>query len=125
MVACQSGLSRRCSSLIFLPKTREKGGPISDAFRQHLQHADGAALARSVRSVMLEREPLAPRMALITAPILFVAGRFDTMYPFETLRDAALCAPKGCFEILDTSHISVVDEPEKTMRLIDDFIGGL
>jgi hypothetical protein len=64
-----------------------------DAFRQHLQHADGAALARSVRSVMLEREPL--------------------------------CVPKGWFEILDTSHISVVDEPEKTMRLIDDFIEGL
>ena len=117
----QDGVARS----FFLPKTREKGCSKMEAFRQHLQHADGAALARSVRSVMLEREPLAPRMALITAPILFVAGRFDTMYPFETLRDAALCAPKGCFEILDTSHISVVDEPEKTMRLIDDFIEGL
>ena len=117
----QNGVARS----FFLPKTRQRGGPLMEAFRQHLQHANGAALARSVRSVILDREPLAPRMIRITAPTLFIAGRFDGMYPPETLRDAFLSIPNGRFEILDTSHISVVDEPEKTVLLINEFIATL
>ena len=117
----QNGVARS----FFLPKTRQRGGPLMEAFRQHLQHANGAALARSVRSVILYREPLAPRMIRIAAPTLFIAGRFDEMYPQETLRDAFLSIPNGRFEILDTSHISVVDEPEKTVSLINEFIATL
>ena len=117
----QNGVARS----FFLPETRERGGPLMEAFRQHLRHANGAALARSVRSVILDREPLAPRMIRISAPTLFIAGRFDGMYPPETLRDAFLSISNGRFEILDTSHISVVDEPEKTVSLIDEFIATL
>jgi 3-oxoadipate enol-lactonase len=117
----QNGVARS----FFLPKTRQRGGPLMEAFRQHLQNANGAALARSVRSVILDREPLAPRMIRISAPTLFIAGRFDGMYPPETLRDAFLSIPNGRFEILDTSHISVVDEPEKTVLLINEFIATL
>ena len=117
----QNGVARS----FFLPETRERGGPLMEAFRQHLRRANGAALARSVRSVILDREPLAPRMIRISAPTLFIAGRFDGMYPPETLRDAFLSISNGRFEILDTSHISVVDEPEKTVSLIDEFIATL
>ena len=63
----------------FLPATRERAGPLMQDFHQHLQQADGAALARSVRSVLIEREALAPRMAGIAAPAMFVAGRHDGM----------------------------------------------
>jgi pimeloyl-ACP methyl ester carboxylesterase len=117
----QDGVARS----FFLQKTFEQGGPMMDAFRQHLQRANGAALARSVRSVMLEREPLAPRLRVITTPTLFIAGRFDRMYLPETLRDAVLSMPRGRFEVLDTSHISVVDEPEQTVSLINNFIATL
>jgi 3-oxoadipate enol-lactonase len=109
----------------FLPDTYKRGGSLLEAFYRHLCNADGAALALSVRSVMLEREPLAPRMSKIKSPTLFIAGRFDEMYPIETLRDAALSLPNGQFEVLDTSHISVVDESEKTTQLIDEFIAKL
>jgi hypothetical protein len=44
------------------------------------------------------------------------------MYPVETLKTAAGSLHNGRFEILDTGHISVVDEPEKTTLLIDNFI---
>lgn len=117
----QDGVARS----FFLSKTRQRGGPLMEAFRQHLQQVNGAALARSVRSVILDREPLAPRIIRISAPTLFVAGRFDRMYPPETLLDAFLAIPNGRFETLDTSHISVVDEPEKTVSLMDNFIATL
>lgn len=114
----QDGVARS----FFLPTTVQRGGPLIAAFRDHIKNADGAALSRSVRSVMLEREPLAPRMSGINAPTLFIAGRFDSMYPPDSLREAVESLPNGRFEILDTSHISVVDEPEKTTKLIDQFI---
>lgn len=114
----QDGVARS----FFLRETREQGGPMMDAFHQHLQQADGAALARSVRSVLLEREPLAPRLADIQAPTLFVVGRFDAMYPVETLKTAAESLRNGRFEVLDTAHISVMDDPVKVTALIDDFM---
>lgn len=109
----------------FLPATRERGGSLIHDFHQHLREVDGAALAQSVRSVLLEREPLAPRMSQIAAPTLFVAGRHDGMYPMEDLRKAAAALPRGRFEVLETGHISVVDEPDKTSALITDFLGTL
>lgn len=109
----------------FLGATRKRGGPLMEEFHQHLQQGDGPALARSVRSVLIEREPLAPRMAGIAAPTLFVAGRQDGMYPLEGLRSAAAALPQGRFEVLDTAHISVVDAPEETTALIDSFLRSL
>lgn len=109
----------------FLPATRERGGPMLEDFHQHLRQADGAALALSVRSVLIEREALAPRLGGIAAPTLFVAGRHDGMYPLEGLRSAAAALPRGRFEVLDTAHISVVDAPAQTTALIDGFLAGL
>lgn len=94
-------------------------------FHHHLREVDGAALARSVRSVLIERRPLAPRMKDITAPTLFVAGRHDAMYPVESLRTAAAALPRGRFEVLDTAHISVADAPDRVVALMDDSLFGL
>ena len=109
----------------FLPATRARGGPLLEDFHRHLREADGAALSQAVRSVLIDREPLAPRMMGITVPTLFVAGRHDAMYPVESLRAAASVLPHGRFEVLDTAHISVVDAPERTMALIDGFLASL
>jgi 3-oxoadipate enol-lactonase len=109
----------------FLPATRERGGPVLDDFHRHLREADGAALARSVRAVLIEREPLVPRLRGIAAPTLFVAGRHDTMYPLEGLRDAASTLPRGRFEVLETAHISVMDAPAQATALIYEFLAGL
>ncbi len=109
----------------FLPATRERGGPLIQDFHQHLREVDGAGLAQSVRSVLIEREPLAPRMSQIAAPTLFVAGRHDGMYPMEDLRKAAASLPRGRFEVLETAHISVVDEPDKATALITGFLSTL
>ena len=109
----------------FLPATRERGGQALQDFDRHLREADGAGLAQSVRAVLIEREPLAPRLRGIAAPTLFVAGRHDAMYPPESLRDAAATLPRGRFEVLDTAHISVIDAPAQATALIDGFLAQL
>ncbi|MEZ5651064.1 MAG: alpha/beta hydrolase [Burkholderiaceae bacterium] len=109
----------------FLPETRERGGDEIDDFRTHLREADGAALATAVRSVLIEREPLAPRMRQIRAPALMVAGTQDGMYPSARLRESAAQLPNGWFVELPTSHISVVDAPQAVTRAVDDFLSRL
>lgn len=109
----------------FLPSTIATGGPVLEDFRRHLRKAHGAGLARTVRSVLLEREPLAPRMGNITAPVLFIAGSDDKMYPPETLRGPAATLPRGRFETVKSAHISVVDAPQATITLIDGFLSTL
>lgn len=106
----------------FLPTTIERGGLVQEDFHNHLRQADGAALSRAVRSVLIAREPLAHRMNGIKAPTLFVAGRQDSMYPVDALKRAAEVLPNGHFEELNTAHISVVDDPEAVTLLIDSFL---
>ena len=106
----------------FLPTTIARGGVAQEDFHHHLRQADGAALAQAVRSVLIDREPLADRMNGIKAPTLFVAGRQDSMYPVDALKRASEALPKGHFEVLDTAHISVVDDPLSVTALIDDFL---
>jgi 3-oxoadipate enol-lactonase len=106
----------------FLPATIERGGVIQEEFHKHLLQADGAALSQAVRSVLIDREPLADRMNGIKAPTLFVAGRQDSMYPVDALKRASEALPNGHFEVLDTAHISVVDDPVSVTARIDDFL---
>lgn len=106
----------------FLPATIERGGVAQGDFHHHLRQADGAALAQAVRSVLIDREPLADRMKGIKAPTLFVAGRQDAMYPVDALQRAASALPNGHFEALDTAHISVIDDPLSVTALVDDFL---
>ena len=106
----------------FLPATIKRGGVIQEEFHQHLRQANGTALSQAVRSVLIDREPLADRMNGIKAPTLFVAGRQDPMYPVDTLQRAAETLPNGHLEVLDTAHISVVDDPVRVTALIDDFL---
>ena len=106
----------------FLPATIERGGVVQEDFHHHLRQADGAAISQAVRSVLVDREPLAHRMNEIKAPTLFVAGRQDAMYPVDVLQRAAQALPNGHFVALDTAHISVVDDPLTVTALIDDFL---
>jgi 3-oxoadipate enol-lactonase len=118
MAAYRSGVAKA----FFLPATIERGGIVQEDFHEHLRHADGAGLSQAVRSVLIDREPLAHRMSGIKAPTLFVAGRRDAMYHVDALKRAAEALPNGHFEVLDTAHISVVDDPLGVTALIDDFL---
>lgn len=109
----------------FLPASRVRNSPVMVAFHDHLRQANGPALALSVESVLLHREALAPRMGGITAPVLFIAGAKDQMYPAESLRNAAAALPQGRFELVESAHISVVDAPEATTRLMNEFLLAL
>jgi 3-oxoadipate enol-lactonase len=109
----------------FKRSTIRREGLTQQDFHKHLSEVNGLWLSQAVRSVLIDREPLAPRMKDIKPPTLFVAGRHDAMYPAGALRVAAQELSHGRFVELDTAHISVVDEPEQVTELINDFLRGL
>jgi len=109
----------------FTPETRKRETVFMDEFRKHIRRASGTALARAVRSVLLERDDLASRLHSITAPALFVAGTHDPVYPVDDLRRAAAQLPRGRFVELPTAHLSVVDAPTETTRAIVSFLDEL
>lgn len=109
----------------FLPATRQRGGPLLDGFHDHIHAADGAALAQAVRSVLLDRDELAPKLPRIGVPALVVAGTEDGMYPLDKAREAARSLPRGEFAAVNSAHISVVDAPQATQEVVDGFLARL
>ena len=71
--------SNGATRAFFLPQTRERDGEPLLRFHAHLHAASGDAPSVAVHSVLIEREALAPRLAQIQAPTLFVAGTQDAM----------------------------------------------
>jgi 3-oxoadipate enol-lactonase len=106
----------------FLPATREAGGPVMAHFHTSLHESNAKALSTAIRSVLIERAPLADRLSLIKAPSLVIAGMQDAMYPMEMQRDAVSKLALGKFEVVDSQHISIVDKPAEVVRLIETFL---
>ncbi len=106
----------------FLPVTREAGGPVMAHFHTSLHQSNAKALSTAIRSVLIERAPLADRLAQIKAPSLVIAGLQDGMYPMEMQRAAVSKLAKGTLEVVDSQHISIVDKPAEVARLIDTFL---
>lgn len=109
----------------FLPVTREKGGLVMTHFHQSLHQSDSKALSNAIRSVLIERAPLADRLAQIKAPTLVIAGLQDAMYPLDKQREAVRQLPTGKLEMVDSQHISVVDKPAEVARILDAYLDGL
>ncbi len=106
----------------FLPQTRDTGGLIMSNFHDGLHRSDARALSTAIRSVLLERRPLADRLAQITAPTLVIAGSQDEMYPLDMQRAAVKQLPQGKLEIVNSAHISIVDQTEAVAQLIEQFL---
>jgi 3-oxoadipate enol-lactonase len=109
----------------FLPATRDAGGLVMTHFQSSLHQSDAKALSTAIRSVLIERQPLADRLPQIKAPSLVIAGLKDEMYPLELQREAVKKMPQATLEVVDSAHISVVDKPKEVARLIDGFLDAL
>ncbi|MEL6968352.1 MAG: alpha/beta hydrolase [Pseudomonadota bacterium] len=96
----------------FSAATLERHVEYMTAFHAMLKAASPKELSAAVRSVMLQGEPLMPRLSTITAPTLILAGKQDEMYPLSVQEEAARRLPNGHFETVDSKHISVVDTPD-------------
>lgn len=94
-------------------------------FHDMLKWANARQLAAAVRSVLLRGRPLKDRLPGLTMPVLFIAGKSDSMYPIDAQAQAALLAPQGRFETVDGRHISVIEEPDVVAGILTRFVHDL
>jgi proline iminopeptidase len=68
---------------------------------------------------------LRPELSQITAKTLIIAGRHDWMFPPEFSEEMHRLIDGARLEIFENSgHMVVVDEPERVLDLILDFVSG-
>jgi 3-oxoadipate enol-lactonase len=65
------------------------------------------------------------RLPLIEAPTLVITGNQDQVIPGESSEPLADRIPGARLEIiLHTGHLFFVEDPDSTVRLLEDFLGG-
>lgn len=71
----------------------------------------------------LEGFDFRPALSQITADTLIISGRYDPLNPPEEGQEIASRVPGATFVILDHSgHVPTMEEPERLLGLIDDFL---
>ncbi|MGR3490413.1 MAG: alpha/beta fold hydrolase, partial [Shimia sp.] len=106
------------------PKLNAAGG-YAQHFHDSLAAAESQSLAKAIRAVLLEADPLAPKLSTITAPTLMIAGAEDDMYPAARMEGAANTMPDATFRVVPGKHISPIDATGEVAAEITAFLGRL
>jgi 3-oxoadipate enol-lactonase len=110
------------ASSFFLESTRIERPKVVEDFFSHIQKLRLKDLANAVGSVLLSQTSLLPYLSQIKAKTLVVTGSEDSMYPIQDMKTAADMISDSTFEVVNTSHISLIDKPTETMKLIKEFL---
>ncbi|MGR3436052.1 MAG: alpha/beta fold hydrolase [Shimia sp.] len=109
----------------FADPTLGDAGDYATHFHRGLAQADPKSFAGAIRAVLLEAEPLAPRLAGIAAPTLMIAGEEDDMYPAARMEGAANTMPDATFRVVPGKHISPIDATDRVAAEIAAFLARL
>jgi pimeloyl-ACP methyl ester carboxylesterase len=85
-----------------------------------------APFLAAVRSAMLDRPSLVPRLGGIRVPTLFVTGENDPLFPVDAARAQAASIPDVRFEVVPgTAHLSVWEAPERVLPRLRAFLAEI
>jgi len=88
-------------------------------------YEEASTLARLVWNPRYDRK-LARRLRRVTCPALLVGAEHDRFAGDEQAERYAALLPAGRLErVPGTGHALVIEQPERTARVILDFIGGV
>ena len=94
------------------------------AWKTMLQRCDPAGYIGTCRA--LARADLRAGVTTLALPVLMLAGSQDLSTPPELMAETAALIPGARLVVIDGSgHISAIDAPDATARLIGDFLKGL
>lgn len=100
----------------------ESDAPVVREFRAMLLAADRHGIAgawAAVRDADLRRT-----IALITRPTLVIAGRHDTVTAASHGEAIAAAIPGARLVVLPVVHLSNIEQPERFIRVVTDFLKG-
>ena len=117
MFGVNAFILRQVAPLMFGETFRAASPDVVEGWMQQLTKLDRTALYRAVTMVM--SRPAVPRLGDIRAPTFVLAGDEDAAIPVDRMERIAAAIPNAELRILPrTGHISTVEQPELTTKLL-------
>lgn len=107
----------------FSPQTRLRHPEVLQNFLRQAETFTNAELYPVIRSVLLDRPSLLPRLAQLKPPVLVIAGEDDSQYPIAKTKAAAAAIPSHTLEVIPGSgHISLAERPHESAVRIQKWL---
>lgn len=103
----------------FSPQTRLRHPEVLQNFLEQSDTFAHPELYPVIRSVLLDRPSLLPRLGGLKQPVLVIAGEDDTNCPVAGMKAAAAAIPDHTLEVIPGSgHVSLAERPhESALRI--------
>lgn len=114
---------RRVASGFFSRRSRAQNPEILEEFVAAFPARAPRMLQAAARAVLIERESLLPLLPKLEVPVLVVSGAEDTRYPPAETQEIARRIPKARFlTVEDSAHLTPLEQPEITARLVRELV---
>ncbi len=118
-------MARQSTAILFGATFRRNSPEVVSLWEDRMMALDRGAVHHAVQ-MLSSRPSVVARLPEIAAPTLVVVGDEDVATPPACARTIAQGIRGARLEVLPgTGHLSTIEEPAETTRLIRDFIGGL
>ena len=118
--------ARMIESGLLAPGTRRQQPEIGADLADHMLAWDRRALITSVRSVLVDRDPVLDALAGVNVPTLVVSGKEDRTLPsIHSQRIAEHLPGARHVEISGAAHLVPLERPDEANSLILDFLKQL
>jgi len=116
----------RIASTQIAPARLAERPAIIDPIVDCIVESERGAFLAAVRSAMLDRPSLIPRLGAVKVPTLFIAGTEDRLFPVDVAREQAGAIPGARFETVPgTAHQSLWESPEQVLPRLRAFIAEM
>jgi 3-oxoadipate enol-lactonase len=116
-------LARKIASAQIAPSRLRERPTVIDPIVDCIVHSQRGAFLAAVRSAMLDRPSLIPRLGAVKVPTLFISGAEDRLFPVDLAREQAAAIPGARFETVPgTAHQSLWEAPELVLPRLRAFI---
>lgn len=119
-------VDKMLSSLQLSAETRANHPEISPELNAKFRSWGRTNMIKTVRSVLIERDDLLERLKPLTAPVLTVTGKDDSLLPApHSLRIVKRVVNGSHMEVAGAAHIVPLEQPEISNKIIIEFIKNL
>ena len=119
-------LARKIASSQIAPTRLAERPDLIDPIVECIVRSERGPFLTAVRSAMLDRPSLIPRLGTISVPTLFITGPEDALLPVAAARAQAAAIPRARFEVVPgTAHHSLLESPEQVLPLLRAFLSDV
>lgn len=71
---------------------------------------------------MSKRNSFESKLEQIISQLLIIQGKEDTIVPLEKMEETLITFPEVCFEVIESGHMSHIENTSTAQKIIEDFL---